>query len=85
MRETVDPLRRRASLRHSMHLSILLSAWTFSRDSVYQARFLLGLESRAIHGCAAIQLTELQRLRVRAALVTLRIRGRDWLWVAAPD
>ena len=59
--ERINPLKSRLdSMRQSMNLTILLCAWTFSRQSVYQARFLLGLESRAIAALRSLQLTDLQ-------------------------
>jgi len=77
-----DPLKSRAeSVRQSMNLTILLCAWVFSRQSVYQARFLLGLESRAIQQLRTLQLTELQRLALAPQLVLCAFASREWLWI----
>jgi hypothetical protein len=80
--ETVDPLHDASdALRHSLHLSILLYARTFSRQSIYQARFLFGLESRAIARLRSLQLPDLQRFAARSRLVTCAFATRGWLWV----
>jgi hypothetical protein len=76
-----DPLRGRAAgARHALHLTILLCAWTLSRQSVYQARLLLGLESRAIQRLRSLQLGDLQRLTHVPHLVVCAFPSRDWLW-----
>ena len=77
-----DARRTRAeSMRHSVNLTILLCAWSFSRQTVYQARFLLGLESRAIAQLRSLQLTDLQHLALAPRLVLCAFPERDWLWV----
>jgi hypothetical protein len=80
--ETVDPLHGASdALRHSLHLSILLYARTFSRQSIYQARFLFGLESRVIAQLRSLKLTDLQRYAACSRLVTCAFAARGWLWV----
>ena len=80
--ERVDPLHGASdALRHSLHLSILHYARTFSRQSVYQARFLFGLESRTIAQLRSLQLVDLQRFAARSRLVTCAFAARGWLWV----
>ena len=74
------PTTRIETIRQSMNLTILLCAWTFSRQSVYQARFLLGLESRGIQRLRALQLTDLQRLALTPQLVICAFAHREWLW-----
>jgi hypothetical protein len=76
-----DPLRSREdSVRHALYLTISLCAWTLSRQSAYQARLLLGLESRAIQRLRAMQLSELQPLSHLPNLVQCAFTGRGWLW-----
>ena len=67
--------------RHSMNAMILLCAWTFSRQSVYQARFLLGLESRVIQQLRALQLTDVQRFSAAPQLVACAFANSEWLWI----
>ena len=69
------------SARQSMNLTILLCAWTFSRQSVYQARFLLGLEAHAIQQLRTLQLTDLQRFALAPQLVLCAFPHREWLWI----
>jgi hypothetical protein len=69
------------SLRQSMNLTILLCAWTFSRQSVYHARFLLGLDAAPIQRLRALQLTDLQRLAFAPDVVSCAFAAREWLWV----
>jgi len=66
--------------RHALCLTILLCAWSLSRQSAYQARLLLGLEPRAIQRLRAMQLTDLQQLAYVPQLVLCAFAGRDWLW-----
>jgi hypothetical protein len=76
-----DPLRSREdSVRHALYLTISLCAWTLSRQSAYQARLLLGLESRTIQRLRAMQLSELQSVSHLPNLVRCAFMGRDWLW-----
>ncbi len=77
----VDPLRSRYdSERYSLSLTILLCAWTVSKQSVYQARLLLGLGSRAMQQLRAMQLGEIQRLAHAPHLVLCAFPDRPWLW-----
>ena len=76
-----DPLRSRDdAARHALCLTILLCAWTLSRQSVYQARLLLGLEPRTIQRLRAMQLSDLQQVAHGRELVHCAFAGRDWLW-----
>jgi len=76
-----DPLPRRDdAARHALCLTILLCAWTVSRQSTYQARLLLGLEPRAIQRLRAMQLGDLQQLAHAPELVLCAFAGRDWIW-----
>jgi hypothetical protein len=76
-----DPLRSRADgAHHALGLTILLCAWTLSRQSTYQARLLLGLESRTIQRLRAMQLSDLQPLAHAPHLVLCAFAGRDWIW-----
>ena len=79
--QTRDPLRSRDdAARHALSLTILLCAWTLSRQSVYQARLLLGLEPRVIQRLRAMQLSHLQQVAHGRELVHCAFAGRDWLW-----
>jgi len=76
-----DPLpSREDAARHALCLTILLCAWSLSRQSAYQARLLLGLETRTIQRLRAMQLTDLQQLAHVPQLVLCAFAGRDWLW-----
>jgi hypothetical protein len=76
-----DPLRSRDdAARHALSLTILLCAWTLSRQSVYQARLLLALEPRTIQRLRAMQLSDLQQFAHGRDLVHCAFTGRDWLW-----
>lgn len=80
--KTIDPLHGVSdALRYSLHLSIVLYARTFSRQSIYQARFLFGLESRAIAQLRSLQLTDLQRFAACPGFVACAFPTRGWLWV----
>jgi hypothetical protein len=77
----VDPLKSRyESERYSLSLTILLCAWTLSKQSVYQARLLLGLGSRAMQQLRAMQLGEIQRLAHAPGLVLCAFPDRPWFW-----
>jgi hypothetical protein len=76
-----DPLRSRDDgARHALGLTILLCAWTLSRQSNYQARLLLGLEARAIQRMRAMQLSDLQPHAYSPQIVLCAFAGRDWIW-----
>jgi hypothetical protein len=76
-----DPLRSRDDgAQHALGLTILLCAWTLSRQSTYQARLLLGLDARSIQRLRAMQLTDLQPLAHSRELVLCAFAGRDWIW-----
>jgi len=76
-----DPLRSRDdAAQHALCLTILLCAWTLSRQSVYQARLLLALEPRTIQRLRAMQLGDLQQVAHGRELVHCAFVGRDWLW-----
>ena len=77
----LDPLRSRDDgAQHALGLTILLCAWTLSRQSVYQARLLLGLEARTIQRLRAMQLSDLQPLAYSRRLLLCAFAGRDWIW-----
>ena len=76
-----DPVRTaHDSGRYSLSLTILLCAWTLSRQSVYQARLLLGLESRAMQQLRAMPLGAIQNLEGAPRLVGCAFQDRPWLW-----
>jgi hypothetical protein len=66
--------------RHALRLTILLCAWTLSRQSIYHARLLLGLESRAMQRLRALQLKDLQDLVHAPSAVLCAFPDRPWLW-----
>jgi hypothetical protein len=68
------------SARHALRLTILLCAWTLSRQSVYHARLLLGLESRAMQRLRALQLKDLQGLVHAPGAVLCAFPERPRLW-----
>ena len=74
------PSGRVESAQQALSLTLLLCAWTLSRQSAYQARLLLGLESRAVQRLRALQLTELQGLAHGSSLVRCAFPEREWLW-----
>ena len=76
-----DPIPARDdAARHALCLTILLCAWSLSRQSAYHARLLLGLEPRAIQRLRSTQLTDLQPLAHVPELVHCAFQDRDWLW-----
>jgi hypothetical protein len=68
------------SARQALNLTILLWAWTLSRQSVYQARLLLGLESRSIQQLRGLPLGALQWLACAPSLLVCAFGAREWLW-----
>ena len=77
----IDPLRsRHDSERYSLSLASVLCAWTLSKQSVYQARLLLGLGSRAMQQLRAMQLGEILLLAHAPNLVVCAFPDRPWLW-----
>jgi len=76
-----DPLPSRDdAARHALCLTILLCAWTLSRQSAYHAHLLLGLEPRTLQRLRALQLGDLQRLAHVQDLVLCAFGDREWLW-----
>jgi hypothetical protein len=77
----LDPLRSQSEgAYHALGLTILLCARTLSRQSVYQARLLLGLEARAIQRLRGMQLSEVQPLAYSRRILLCAFAGRDWIW-----
>jgi len=76
-----DPLPSRDdAARHALCLTILLCAWTLSRQSAYHAHLLLALEPRTVQRLRAMQLGDLQRLAHVQDLVCCAFADREWLW-----
>jgi hypothetical protein len=76
-----DPLRSADdSAQHALALTILLCAWTLSRQSTYQARLLLGLEARTIQRLRAMQLIDVQPFAHSPQLLLCAFAGREWIW-----
>lgn len=68
------------SARQAMNVMIVHCAWTLSRQSVYQARLLLGLESRVIQQLRALPLGGLHPLAAAPGIVCAAFGTREWLW-----
>jgi len=76
-----DPRSGRAEgARQAMNVMIVHCAWTLSRQSVYQARLLLGLESRVIQQLRALPLGGLHALATAPRIVRCAFASREWLW-----
>ena len=67
---------------HGLCLSILLAMRHTSRQSSYQARLLLGLESAEIEGLSALPLPNLQRLACAPGLLQCAFGDCRWFWPA---
>lgn len=74
-------MKRNESMRHSVSLAILMSAWTFSRQSACQARLLLGMDLRTIARLRGAQVTDLQDLALQPRLVLCAFPAWEWLWI----
>ncbi len=66
--------------RYAVHLNVLHASRTVARHSVYHARLLLGLESRAIQTLRALQLADVQELALARGRVVCAFRDRGWFW-----
>ena len=71
---------RTEGARQAMNVMIVHCAWTLSRQSVYQARLLLGLESRVIQQLRALPLGGLHALATAPRIVRCAFGSREWLW-----
>jgi hypothetical protein len=71
---------RGESARQAMNVMIVHCAWTLSRQSVYQARLLLGLESRVIQQLRSLPLGGLHPLATAPSIVRCAFATREWLW-----
>ncbi len=65
---------------HELVLSTLLAARHASRQCVYQARLLFGLERHDIDSLGALTLTGLQRLAGTPGVLQCALRDRHWFW-----
>ena len=65
---------------HALALSILLAARHMSRQSPYQARFLLGLGVVEIELLRSLALPDLGRLAAASDVVHCAFTDQDWLW-----
>lgn len=65
---------------HELALSILLAARQTSRQSPYQAQFLLGLGVPQIELLRSLALPELGRLAAAPDVVHCAFADQDWLW-----
>jgi hypothetical protein len=65
---------------HDLALSILWAARQTSRQSPYQAQFLLGLGVAQIEFLRSLALPDLARLAAASDVVHCAFTDRDWLW-----
>jgi hypothetical protein len=65
---------------HELALSILLAARHTSRQSPYQAQFLLGLGVAQIELLRSLALPDLGRLAAASDIVHCAFTDQDWLW-----
>ncbi|HEX6999424.1 MAG TPA: hypothetical protein VF322_14890 [Gammaproteobacteria bacterium] len=75
------PASAEESARHSLDITILLCAWNMSHHHVGQARFLLGLDSRAIQHLRRLRLADLPRYAGTPELLACALARCGWLWV----
>ena len=68
------------SARRAFHVTVAFGAWTLSRQSVYQSRLLLALDSHAIQRLRALPIGEVHRLAEAPNLVSCAFPAREWLW-----
>ena len=72
--------RERDARYHDLAVSILWTARQTSRESPYQAQFLLGLDVSQIEWLRSLALTDLPRLAGAADIVRCAFPEREWLW-----
>jgi hypothetical protein len=65
---------------HDLALSILLAARQTSRQSPYQAQFLLGLGADQIDLLRSLPLSDVARLAASSDIVRCAFADQDWLW-----
>jgi hypothetical protein len=65
---------------HDLALSILWAARQASRQSPYQARFLLGLDTVQIELLRSLALSDLARLAGASGVVGCAFAEQEWLW-----
>jgi hypothetical protein len=65
---------------HELALSILFAARQTSRQSPYQAQFLLGLGVAQIELLRSLSLPDLARLAAASDVVHCAFTDQDWLW-----
>jgi len=65
---------------HELVLSMLLAARHASRQSVYEARLLFGLEGHDVASLSALPLVDLQRLAATPGVLQCALRERQWFW-----
>ncbi len=79
--KVMDPGPAMADLtRLTLHLTILHSAWHFSRRSSYEARLFFGLTRVDVSRLKATPLSELPRLAFAHDLIGCAFPDSDWLW-----
>ena len=68
------------SARFAIDITILHCAWSFSRQNVCQARFLLGLDSRTIQRLRALQLADLAQYARLPELLSCAFADNPRFW-----
>ncbi len=68
------------SAQRAIQITIAFGAWTLSRQSVYQSRLLLALDSRSIQRLRALPIGEVHELAEIPRLVSCAFPAREWLW-----
>ncbi len=76
----LSPVGGRDARYHELALSILWAARQTSRQSPYQAQFLLGLGVAQIELLRALALPDLTRLAAASDVVQCAFTDQDWLW-----
>ena len=67
---------------HDLALSMLWAARQTSRQSPYQAQFLLGLDVAQIELLRSLALPDLARLAAASDVVTCAFAEQEWLWMS---
>jgi hypothetical protein len=65
---------------HELALSILLAARQMSRQSPYQAQFLLGLEAAQVESLRSLALSDVALLAAAPDVVRCAFTDRGWIW-----
>lgn len=76
-----DPVPAQLDSAHrAIRVTIAFGVWNLCRQSVYQARFLLALDSRSIQRLRSVPIGDVHRLADAPRLVSCAFPTREWLW-----